>query len=177
MDTLRRLLRHLWLDADDVRRVLDEDAIDRLEARIGKSEALHTGQICICVEASLPHSYLWRHMLRGEPLSDVVRDRAITLFGKQRVWDTEYNNGVLIYLLLAEHRIEIVTDRALGRVVNNAHWTVLLQEIAAPCRGGKLEDALGRAIDDVYASLQRHFPRPHGDATDRSDLPNRPLIR
>ncbi|GAB1460845.1 hypothetical protein MASR2M50_26190 [Thauera sp.] len=115
MEKLRRLLRHLWLDADDARHALGNAALDRLEARVRASETGHTGQICLCVEASLPPSYLWRHLARGEALASVIRDRAITLFGKQRVWDTEDNNGVLVYLLLAEHHIEIVADRALAR--------------------------------------------------------------
>ena len=94
MEKLRRLLRHLWLDADDARRALGAAALDRLEARVRASETGHSGQICLCVEASLPSSYLWRHLARGEALASVIRDRAITLFGKQRVWDTEDNNGV-----------------------------------------------------------------------------------
>lgn len=175
MDTLRRLLRHLWLDADDVRRVLDEDAIDRLEARIGKSEALHTGQICICVEASLPHSYLWRHMLRGEPLSDVVRDRAITLFGKQRVWDTEYNNGVLIYLLLTEHAIEIVADRAVARRVETAQWQSIISTLSKDLRSNQYEAALRQAIAQVSLLLERDFPR--GTQNADNELADAPIVR
>ena len=110
MKRLLRCLRHLWLDADDARRALGEDAIGRLEARVSASERTHSGQICLCVEASLPPSELWRHLVRGEAIEDRIRERALTVFGEQRVWDTELNNGVLVYLLLAEHRIEIVAD-------------------------------------------------------------------
>ena len=73
------------------------------------SERRHSGEIRVCVEAGLPLSYLWR--------GATARERAVTMFGKLRVWDTEHNNGVLIYLLLAEHRIEIVADRGLNRHV------------------------------------------------------------
>lgn len=177
MEKLRRLLRHLWLDADDVRRRVDDKAIDRLEARIAASEGGHTGQICICVEASLPHSYLWRHLLHGEPMAEVVRDRAITLFGKQRVWDTEDNNGVLVYLLMAEHRIEIVADRALTRAVGETHWAGLIEHIVQPCRSGRIEEALALAIDDLDADLRAHFPRVHERPDDDTNLPNRPVIR
>ncbi|MBA2723381.1 MAG: TPM domain-containing protein, partial [Methylibium sp.] len=97
---LGRLLRHRWLDEDDVRRALGVDALARIEARVRASEAHHSGEIRVCVEAGLPLSYLWRDA--------APRERAVTLFGKLRVWDTENNNGVLIYLLLAEHAIEIV---------------------------------------------------------------------
>ena len=80
-------------------------AVERLRERVAASERRHSGEIRICVEAGLPLSYLWRGLS--------ARDRAITMFGKLRVWDTEHNNGVLIYLLLAEHAIEIVADRGL----------------------------------------------------------------
>ena len=73
------------------------------------SERRHSGEIRVCVEAGLPLSYLWRDA--------TARERAVTMFGKLRVWDTEHNNGVLIYLLLAEHAIEIVADRGLNRHV------------------------------------------------------------
>jgi uncharacterized membrane protein len=100
---LLRLLKHRCLDERDARRLLDEAALDRLQQRIALSERLHQGEIRICIEAGLPLSYLWR---RATP-----RDRAVALFAKLGVWDTEHNNGVLIYLLLAEHAIEIVADR------------------------------------------------------------------
>lgn len=179
MKRLLRCLRHLWLDADDARRALGDDAIGRLEARVTASERTHTGQICLCVEASLPPSYLWRHLVRGETIEDVVRDRALTLFGKQRVWDTEFNNGVLVYLLLAEHRIEIVADRALARCTGEDQWRALVERVAAACRNGRIEEGLGSALDVVHTRLAEHFPRPPEDAPRPSDggLPDRPLIR
>lgn len=180
MKLLQRCLRHLWLDADDARLALGEAGIERLEARVRTSEQEHTGQICLCVEASLPPSYLWRHVARGESIEDVMRDRAVTLFGKQRVWDTEYNNGVLVYLLLAEHRIEIVADRALARTTNEAHWHTLIERVAQACRTGHIEEGLSTAVDFVGAALVEHFPRAHADGmTSRADpgLPDRPTIR
>ena len=177
-EKLRRLLRHLWLDADDARRALGKAALDRLEARVRASEAGHSGQICLCVEASLPPSYLWRHLARGESLASVIRDRAITLFGKQRVWDTEDNNGVLVYLLLAEHRIEIVADRALARVLEPAAWQDLVTQLAAPCREARLEDALGAAVDRLDHLLRADFPRSGGaDLTGGGGLSDRPVLR
>ena len=180
MKLLRRCLRHLWLDADDARLALGEAGIERLEARVRASEQEHSGQICLCVEASLPPSYLWRHVARGESIEDVVRDRALTLFGKQRVWDTEHNNGVLVYLLLAEHRIEIVADRALARCTNEAHWRELVERVAEACRARHIEQGLSTAVDAVGAALLAHFPRTHAEGTiPRTDpgLPDRPTIR
>lgn len=180
METLKRCLRHLWLDADDARRALGEAGIGRLEACVRASEQAHSGQICLCVEASLPPSYLWRHVARGESIDAVVRDRALTLFGKQRVWDTEYNNGVLVYLLLAEHRIEIIADRALARCADEAHWRALVDRVAEACRAGRIEEGLTTAIAVAGATLSAHFPRTRaGDLAAGIDpgLPDRPTIR
>lgn len=179
MSRLRRLLRHFWLDADDAFRALGEDGLQRLEARVAASEARHEGQICLCVEASLPLRYLWRHLRGGERIEDVVRDRALTTFGKQRVWDTERNNGVLIYVLLAEHEIEIVADRGLAARVEPARWRALVEALAAHFRQGRLEDGLAHAIDVVGAELGAAFPRRSSDATaaEVDDLPNRAVLR
>lgn len=183
MKRLMRCLRHLWLDADDAQRALGDAGIARLEARVAASERTHSGQICLCVEASLPPGYLWRYLMRRERLEDIVRDRALTLFGKQRVWDTEDNNGVLVYLLLAEHRIEIVADRALARCTDEQHWQALVAGIAAACRDGRIEEALAAAIDDVGALLSAHFPRaatstgPGAGLGPERGLPDRPTIR
>src|SRR5438552_2634778 len=122
MNTLLRILKHRWLDETDARRALDGQALGRIEARVGESERGHSGEIRVCVEAGLPLSYLWRNA--------TARERAVTLFGKLRVWDTAHNNGVLIYLLLAERRIEIVADRGLNRHVTPAQWQALIDGMA-----------------------------------------------
>ena len=177
MNTVTRVLRHLWLDADDAHRALGTGALERLEARVRDSERCHTGEICLCVEASLPMSYLWRHLRDGVPIEQIVRERALTQFGKLRVWDTELNNGVLIYLQLAEHRIEIVDDRGLARHVPDAAWEETLAGMSAEFREGRYEDGLARAVNAVTAALERHFPvRPTGEAPRADQLPNRPVI-
>ena len=175
MKLLQRCLRHLWLDADDARLALGEAGIERLEARVRTSEQEHTGQICLCVEASLPPSYLWRHVARGESIEDVMRDRAVTLFGKQRVWDTEYNNGVLVYLLLAEHRIEIVADRALARTTNEAHWHTLIERVAQACRGSDLLRVVGEPACGSGSERSAQRPR-HRRQTLQPGLEKRLLL-
>lgn len=177
MNALIRLIRHLWLDAGDARRALGGDALHRLEARIAASEARHRGEICLYVEASLPASYLWRQLRNGLDIAAVVRERALAQFGKLGVWDTELNNGVLIYLQLAEHRIEIVADRGLARHVAAGEWSALLGDMSADFRAGRYEDGLMRAIDVVGSELERHFPRAEGEHdADIDELPNRPRL-
>lgn len=179
MNALTRLLRHLWLDAGDASRTLGGDGIVRLEQRVTASERRHEGEICLCIEASLPLRYLWRHFRYRQPIAEVVHERALSMFGKQRVWDTELNNGVLIYVQLAEHRVEIVADRGLARRVADAHWHDTLERVAETFRAGRLEDGLNQAIDAVGSALEVHFPHAGGGAAEAGadELGNRPLLR
>jgi uncharacterized membrane protein YgcG len=167
MSRLMRILKHRSYDEADVRRVLDDAALKRLEARVHDSEKKHSGEIRLCIEAGLPTSYLWKRLS--------VRDRAIAMFGKLRVWDTEHNNGVLIYLLYAEHAIEIVADRGLKARVPDAQWKTIVEHMREPLRAGKFEQGLGLAIDAVEALLEQHFAASAG-AANPNELTNKPWI-
>lgn len=164
---LARLWRHRWIDAADVRRALPPEALERLSRRVAASERRHSGEVRICVEAGLPLSYIWR--------GAAARERAIMMFGKLRVWDTADNNGVLIYLLLAEHRIEIVADRALSRQVDAATWQRIVDAMGASFRAGRFEEGLNAAIDAVDALLRQHFPLTPGGVSP-NELPDAPLL-
>jgi len=163
-----RLLKHRAWDDTDTRRALGRDVVQRLQRRVQASERQHSGEIRICVEASLPLSYLWRGL--------GARDRAVTLFGKLRVWDTEHNNGVLIYLLLAEHAIEIVADRGLNAHVSAAQWEAIVASMREAFRQRRHEEGLNAAIDAVHALLQRHFALAPGQSNP-NELPDSPLLR
>jgi len=164
---IARLLKHRWWDESDARRALDSAALDRLQARIAASEQQHSGEIRVCVEASLPLSYLWRNAS--------ARERAIAMFGKLRVWDTEHNNGVLIYLLLVERRIELVADRGLLKRVDAAVWQELVASMGAAFRDHQFEAGLGQAVDRVSALLAQHFALAAG-AVNPNELPDRPTL-
>ena len=165
---LPRLLKHRLLDEGDARRMLGKDALARIEARVGASEKRHSGEIRVVVEAGLPFSYLRRHA--------TPRDRAVAVFGKLGVWDTERNNGVLIYLLLAERAIEIVADRGVNRVVSPAEWANIAASMQSDFQSGDFEAGLLRAVDAVDALLVRHFAARPGDV-DVNELPDAPLFR
>ena len=165
---LSRILKHRWLDETDSARALGPDALAHLEARVVASERKHSGEIRLCVEAGLPLSYLWRDA--------TPRQRALTMFGKLRVWDTEHNNGVLIYLLLAEHAIEIVADRGLARVVPQAHWQAVLAGMRQAFARGEFEPGLAAAVRAVDEVLARHFGLADG-LQNPDELPNRAQLR
>jgi uncharacterized membrane protein len=167
MNKLLRILKHRWLDASDARRALGPASVARIEARIKASESTHSGEIRVCVEAGLPLSYLWRN---ASP-----RERAVSIFGKLRVWDTESNNGVLIYLLLAEHRIEILADRGLNTRVPADTWKALASQMSDAFKAGRFEDGLAAAIDAVDGLLVQHFPLKPGERNP-NELPDHPAF-
>jgi uncharacterized membrane protein len=167
MNRWLRLLKHRWLDERDTRRALGPDALARLQQRVADSERRHSGEIRVCVEPGLPLSYLRRNA--------TAHERAVTMFGKLRVWDTANNNGVLIYLLLAEHAIEIVADRGLNDRVSAEQWRSLVAGMAAAFKAGRFEEGLNEAVDAVGALLVQHFPLRDGE-TNPNELPDAPFV-
>ncbi|MDO9359689.1 MAG: TPM domain-containing protein [Polaromonas sp.] len=170
--SLRRAFHHLWLDADDTRRAIPAALLERLMRRVAASEKRHRGEIRICVEAGLPLSYLWRG---ASP-----RERAVTMFGKLRVWDTDHNTGVLIYLLLADHAIEIVADRGVARHVSPAQWQAMVDRMGSAFREGRYEDGLTQALEETSALLMAHFAVDAGSAgapANPNELPDTPWLQ
>lgn len=164
---LSRLFRHRWLDESDTRKAIPPEMLERLSARVAASERRHSGEVRVFVEAGLPVSYLLRDA--------TPRERAAALFGKLRVWDTEHNNGVLIYLLLAERAIEIVADRGLSGRVDPAEWHRIVGRMGSAFKEGRIEDGLTQALEEVSALLVQHFPLGDGQA-DRNELPDEPVL-
>ncbi|MBK1690024.1 TPM domain-containing protein [Rubrivivax gelatinosus] len=158
--------RHLFADEGDVRRVLDAAAMARLGERVRASEARHSGEIRLCIEAGLPWPWLQRP----------VRERALAVFAELGVWDTEANNGVLIYLLLADHAIEVVADRGVMRHAPAGHWETVVATMREAFRAGRFEDGLAQAIDAVDTLLVRHFPLAEGERNP-NELPDAPHVR
>lgn len=166
---LARLWRHRWAESD-VQQAFPPEALQHLERLVRESERLHTGQIRLCVEGGLPYSYIWRDA--------TARERAVGLFGKLRTWDTEHNNGVLIYLLLADHSIEIIADRALSRAVPPEHWNAVVHTLGQAFQQQAYAQGLEDALQRVSALLAEHFPQ-HSDANTfvDDDLPNAPVVQ
>lgn len=162
MNKPQRMLKHLWLDASDARRAIPPDMLLRLARRTAASEGRHSGQIRICVEASLPMSYLWR-LGRNMTIAQLVHQRAVMMFSKLRIWDTEHNNGVLIYLQLAERAIEIVADRGLNQYVTPDEWRDMTLRMGSAFAEERFEDGLTQALEEVSALLVGNFPASGSD--------------
>ena len=157
---LKRIARHLF----SARRKLSPAALTAIERAIKAGEATHSGEIRFAVEEALDGPDL----LAGQP----ARARAIEVFSQLRVWDTEENNGVLIYLLLADHDIEIVADRGINGRVAHTEWEKICHDMEQACARGAYEQAVVTGIEEVSAVLARHYPPRPGD---RNELPNEPV--
>ena len=162
---LRRLLRHLLASPLGARRQFPAATLQAIESAVRESEARHSGEIRFALETALPLDAL----LRGQS----ARERALEVFAQLRVWDTERNNGVLIYLLLADHDVEIVADRGIHAKVGAAGWEAVCRRMEAEFRAGRFEAGALAGIEAAGELLQQHFPAVAGD---RNELPNRPTV-
>ena len=162
---LKRFARHLATDHHAVRRKFPREALARIEAAISAGEKSHAGQVRFVVEAALPLALV---LARQTP-----RERALDVFGRLRIWDTEANSGVLVYLLLADRRVEIVADRGIDRVVGDAEWQSICRTMESAFRERRFADGAVAGIEAVSALLSRHFPR--AGAAD-NELPDRPIL-
>ena len=160
-----RLLKHLF--AMSSRRLFAADALQRIAAAIATSEARHTGEVRFAVESAL-HP---RAVLAGMQ----ARDRAHEVFAQLRVWDTRANNGVLLYLLLADHRIEIVADRGFDGLVSDEQWRGACLLVEERLKAGEPEVAVLRGVEALSALVEAHFPRGAG-YVDENELPDEPHL-
>ena len=160
-----RLLRHLF--ARSAQGLFPPDTMARIAAAIDAGERRHAGEICFAVESALPIGALLRNV--------TARAHAEHAFEHMRVWDTQANNGVLLYLLLADHRIEIVADRGLRGKVSDEQWRGVCQLMEERLRAGDAGDAVVRGVEAVSDLLAQHFPQRAG-MVDVDELPNQPRI-
>lgn len=162
----KRIVRHLLTPHWKVKRVFPAQALRAIEAAICESEATHYGEIRFAVEAALDPTAL----LYGRS----ARERAVEVFSQLRMWDTERNNGVLIYLLLADRHVEILADRGIHRDVGQSGWEVICREMERSFRQGRFEQGVVEGIRAVASHLVRHYP---ASGANENELPDKPVIQ
>jgi uncharacterized membrane protein len=162
---IKRLGQHLLLNRARVRRAFPRSALAEIEAAIKASEARHAGQIRFVVEGALDG----RPLLAGQS----ARERALDVFSHLRIWDTEHNSGVLIYLLLADRDVEIVADRGIDAKVGAERWREICARMESEFRQGRFKSGVLEGIAEVTADLAAHFP-PRGPH--RNELPDPPVV-
>lgn len=156
-------MQHLTATGWGLRRVLDTASLEAIENTIAETERLHGGEIRFAIEANLGAADLMRGV--------TPRDRALQMFAELGVWDTEANNGVLIYVLWADHDVEIVADRGFNGRVTPEAWAGVCHTMERLFAAGKARQAAVEGILAVGNLIARHYP-----AADRNELPNRPVM-
>lgn len=162
---IKRIVRHLVMTPWQVSRVFPQDALATIEQAIRASEANHTGEIRFAIEGALDP----KPLLQGQ----TARERAIEVFSQQRLWDTEGNNGVLIYLLLADRDVEIVADRNVHSKVGSREWENICRKMESAFKQAEFERGVVDGIQAVTRHLIAHFPVSGGD---RNELPDKPVL-
>jgi uncharacterized membrane protein len=160
-----RIGRHLWGNRWRVQQAFPPTAFDAIEQAIRASEATHAGQIRFVVEGALDGAPLFR----DQP----ARERALDVFSQLRIWDTEHNNGVLIYLLLADRDVEIVADRGIDAKVGAAAWEQICRQMEAEFAAGRFAVGVITGIGAVTEHLATHFPK---QGPGHNELPDAPVV-
>jgi uncharacterized membrane protein len=160
-----RFLRHLFSARWTTRRRFTPRVLADIEAAIRDTEALHEGEIRFVVETALD---------LFELVQDVApRRRAMQVFGQLGVWDTALNNGVLIYLLLADHIVEIVADRGIAARIGQSEWDAVCREMERHYGDGRFGEGSVAGVRGVGRLLSKHFPGRRGSS---DELPNQPVL-
>ena len=162
---MERIARHLMATRWSVKRAFPRDTLAAIDKAIKASEAMHRGEIRFAVEDALHIDPL----LRGQ----TARERAIEVFSQLRIWDTERNNGILIYLLLADRGVEIIADRGIHEKVGEREWERICRTMETAFRQADYEGGVIEGIREVTRHLAEHFP-PIDD--DRNELPDAPAV-
>ena len=161
----KRLFNHLFTPDWVARRAFPRATLDRIGLAIKESEKSHDGELRFAVEAGLDFLAL----LNGI----APRQRAVEVFSKLRVWDTERNSGVLIYVQLVDRRIEILADRGISEKVGQDTWDGVCRRMEQAFREGRFEAGALKGIEAITALLAQHFP-PRG--SNANELPDRPVV-
>ena len=160
---LARFWRHILMSPFKARRAFGPDTLEAIAREVSAVERTHRGEILFVVEAELSSAELWRELSS--------RDRARQVFSSQGVWNTEENNGVLVYLLLADRKVEIVADR--GVRAGGAAWEAISRAMEEHFREGRFREGSIAGVRAISELLARDFP---SDGERRNELPDRPLV-
>jgi len=162
---IQRALRHLRSTRSTAERAFPQATLTALAAAIAMGERTHRGEVRLVIERALPLSAAWSGVSN--------RQRAIALFADYGIWDTEDNCGVLIYVNLADRKVDIVADRGIDRKIDAATWQAVCNKMTGGFAHGDYHGAALAAVEQVNELLRRHFP---SDGTRPNELPDQPLM-
>ncbi|MEP7156436.1 MAG: TPM domain-containing protein [Betaproteobacteria bacterium] len=165
MSWLKRFFRHVWMSPLIVKRSFSSSVLDDIERAVGMGEKTNRGQVRFVVEAELTTGQLWAGI--------TSRQRALDVFSSLRVWDTEENNGVLVYVLLADRKVEIIADRGIHRHVGEERWNAICRELELHYRRRDFSSGSVVAVQKISAELAFYFP---ATGVNNNEQPDRPVV-
>jgi uncharacterized membrane protein len=160
-----RALRHMSSTRAKAARAFPPAALDAIAQAVTAGEQTHRGEVCVIIEKALP--------LQAIRAGVDNRQRALALFADYGVWDTEDNCGVLIYINLADRKVDIVTDRGIGRTIPASTWEAICAALTQGFAQGRFQEATLQALRDVNTLLATHFP---AKGSRPNQLPDRPRM-
>ena len=158
---ITRIAKHLLMTHWQVNQAFPRQTLIAIEHAIKASEATHRGEIRFAVEGALHPTPLFK--------GQSARERALEVFSQLRVWDTEHNNGVLIYLLLADRDVEIVADRGIHVRVGSKEWETICRTMERDFRQANYEGGVVSGIQAITQHLIKHFPAGGDDPNELSN--------
>ena len=133
-------------------RWLTAEARKRLTKKVSEAEIGHRGEVFLIIENALP--------IQAEYHSN-ARERAVDLFSDYRVWDTEENTGVLIYVNVCEQSLDIIADRGISAHVSPTVWRAMCDKAVAGIANRKVEESLTDLLDEVGQLLRQYYYLEH----------------
>ncbi|MBP9652800.1 MAG: TPM domain-containing protein [Rhodocyclaceae bacterium] len=161
----KRIFRHLFLPHWSIGLAFPKRVLNSIARAVAESEKRHDAELRFAVEAGLTFAALRR--------GQTARQRAVEVFSQLRVWDTEHNSGVLIYVQLVDRKVEILADRGVSALVPQVEWDAICRRLEQSYRRREFEQGTLAAIDEITTRLARHFPPREANP---NELPDRPVI-
>ena len=160
-----RWIHHLFLDHLAIKRAFPRAALEAIGRAVGEQEKRHRGELRVAIEGGLP--------LQALVAGRTARERAVEQFTRLRIWDTDDNAGVLVYLLLADRRVEIVADRGIHARVGDTAWETICGAMQLEFAAGRFEAGVLSGLASISDLLARHFPASEGG--NPNELPDAPV--
>lgn len=161
----KRFWRHVVMTPATARRAFPQSTLEAIQRAVGEQEKRHRGEIRFVVEAELTTAQLRAGL--------TSRQRASALFAQLNVWDTQERTGVLVYVMLADQKVEILADRGISAVIEPATWQAICENMVAAFREGRFEAGSIQGVEAIAALLARHFP---ATGNNTNELPDRPVM-
>jgi uncharacterized membrane protein len=164
--SLKRALRHIGSGPRSAEKAFPDEARHRLQVAVHTGEQHHRGEVRVVIEASMPLGQAWRGV--------TPRARARALFGTFEVWNTEDHTGVLLYINLADHAVELLADRGIDARVKPTAWRDICDRLAQGLARGVSVEPVLEAVAQIHVLLTEHFPADGGYKP--NELDDRPII-